>query len=394
MNMEKTIVVLRWTARSWSIASLGLLALFVIREGLPPLSGQALLFPGGLALGLVLAWRHERLGGAVAAMSMALFYALEFLLSGAFPRGFGFLLFAGPSIFFILSGMLERRSARRQRPSQTAYKVAMNILSLDAKPGMGDVLPRGIIEATERLLVASGTARLGTVRFARSRMAVTIYEAFDWMMPGQFEAFAHRKAFCERQVRSGIAEAASQVLILGAGYDTLGWRLAPEFPNVRFFEIDHPATSRFKAIGIKAMGQPENLRLLAEDLGRRRLIDVLRGLESWDLSAATVIIAEGLLMYLAPEAVRDLFAQCEDATGAGSRMAFSHVGTKADGRPDAGKWTGLVMWLLRTAGEPWLWSVSPEDLPHFLGKSGWKVVPEAARSVPHRGVEFFRVVQK
>ena len=54
------------------------------------------------------------------------------------------------------------------------------------------------------------------------------------MMPGQFEAFAHRKAFCEKRARKGIAAGATQVLVLGAGYDTLGWRLAPEFPEDKF----------------------------------------------------------------------------------------------------------------------------------------------------------------
>jgi O-methyltransferase involved in polyketide biosynthesis len=63
------------------------------------------------------------------------------------------------------------------------------------------------------------------------------------MMRGQFEAFGHRKAFCERQVREGIGAGAAQILVLGAGYDTLGWWLAPEFKSVNFFEIDHPATA-------------------------------------------------------------------------------------------------------------------------------------------------------
>ncbi len=66
-----------------------------------------------------------------------------------------------------------------------------------------------------------------------------------------------------------------QVLVLGAGYDTMGWRLAPEFAGVDFFEIDHPATARLKAKGIGAMGPRDNLHLIAEDLGERRLVDVL-----------------------------------------------------------------------------------------------------------------------
>ena len=131
---------------------------------------------------------------------------------------------------------------RRDKPSTTARKVALNIISLGAKPGMEKALPPGIVDATARLLVAAGVVGQGAIRFAGTRWAVAIYEAFDWMMPGQFEAFAHRKAFCEKQVREGIAAGATQILVLGAGYDTLGWRLASEFPGVRFHEIDHPAT--------------------------------------------------------------------------------------------------------------------------------------------------------
>src|SRR5210317_2104986 len=68
-----------------------------------------------------------------------------------------------------------------------------------------------------------------------------------------------------RHARNGIHVGAAQVLVLGAGYDTLGWRLAPEFPGVNFFEIDHPATALLKAKGIDEMGQRENLYLIAED---------------------------------------------------------------------------------------------------------------------------------
>jgi O-methyltransferase involved in polyketide biosynthesis len=111
-------------------------------------------------------------------------------------------------------------------------------------------------------------------------------------LSGQFEAFAHRKAFCERQVRDGIGAGATQILVLGAGYDTIGWRLAREFSGVKFFEIDHPATARFKAKGIDAMGRRDNLSLIEEDLGKQKLSDVLKTNESWDQSARTVIKRE------------------------------------------------------------------------------------------------------
>ena len=273
-------------------------------------------------------------------------------------------------------------------------KVAMNLLTLGAKPGMDQILPPGIVEATEELLVASGAAGARTVRWSRSPRMVRIYEAFDWLLPGQFEAFAHRKAFCERQVRDGINAGATQVLVPGAGYDTLGWRLAPEFPAVTFFEIDHPATARLKARGIDAMGQQDNLLLIAEDLGAQKLSDVLKENVSWNPRSQTVIVAEGLVMYLTPEAVQDLFSQCAAISGSGSRIAFSYIPTGVDGRPDAGRWTGMMLWLQKAAGEPWTWSIRPEAPGRFLAETGWKLAPEQLGATGRYGVEFFAAAIK
>ena len=283
---------------------------------------------------------------------------------------------------------------REAKPSKTAYKVALNVVTLGAKPGMDKVLPPGIVDATEKLLVASGAAGARIVRWSRSRTMVSVYKAFDWMLPGQFEAFGHRKAFCERQVRDGISSGATQILVLGAGYDTLGWRLAPEFPVVNFFEIDHPATAGLKAKGIEAMGMRDNLRLIPEDLGKRKLVDVLTDNESWDRNAQTVIIAEGLVMYLPGDAVHDLFCQCASVTGVHSRIAFTYIGTGADDRPDAGRWTGLMLWILKVSGEPWLWSIRPEELGPFLSDTGWTSDPNLAGSTVKRGVEFFACAVK
>jgi methyltransferase (TIGR00027 family) len=283
---------------------------------------------------------------------------------------------------------------RKDRPSRTAYKVALNILTLGAKPEMDRLLPPGIVEATQKLLVASGAVGQRTVRWSQSRRMVSVYEAFDWMLPGQFEAFAHRKAFCEGRVRDGIRDGATQILVLGAGYDTMGWRLAPELSDVRFYEIDHPATARIKARGIDAMGQRDNLFLIAEDLGEKKLMDVLNNTGSWDEHARTVIIAEGLVVYLSPDSVRELLCQCAAASGLGSRIAFSYIPAGGDGRPDVGRWTGLMLWLQKVVGEPWLWSIGPEDLGPFLAETGWTNDPTPEETAIKHGVELYAVAKK
>ena len=282
----------------------------------------------------------------------------------------------------------------KNKPSKTACKVCLNIIALGSKPGMDKILPPGIVEASEKLLITSGAARPGIVKWAHSKRMVSLYEAFDWMMPGQFEAFAYRKAFCEKQVKEGINAGATQVLVLGAGYDTMGWRLAPEFPTVNFFEIDHPATSHLKAKGIEEMGERKNLHLIPEDLSERKLEDVLKATELWDKNAKTIIIAEAFLQYLAPDAVRDLFNQCRLVTGTGSMIAFTYVPARADGKPYIGRWTGLVLWLLKIGGEPWLWSIPPEKIAGFLKETGWRYAPELIGSKNKQGVELFCVAIK
>jgi methyltransferase (TIGR00027 family) len=283
---------------------------------------------------------------------------------------------------------------RKETPSRTARKVALNIVTLGAKPGMEEILPAGTVDATSELLVASGATGETAVRWSRTQRMVAVYEWFDWILPGQFEAFAHRKAFCEHQVREGISSGARQVLVLGAGYDTLGWRLAPQFPEVNFFEIDHPATARLKAKGIGVMGMRDNLILIAEDLGEQKLQDVLKSNPLWTHDAPAVIIAEGLIMYLPSEAVRELFYHCAAVTGGGSRIAFSYIPQGKDNRPYVGKWTGLMLWLQKVVGEPWLWSIEPEELGVFLQETGWQDVSAKAEISRKYGVEFFAVAEK
>jgi len=158
-----------------------------------------------------------------------------------------------------------------------------------------------------------------------------------------------------------------------------------------FFEIDYPATARLKAKGIEAMGKPDNVHLMAEDLGEKQLLDVLKQNSIWGLDEKTVLIAEGLVMYLPPGAVQEMVEQCAFVTGPGSRIAFSYIPMGEDGRPDVGRFTGLMLWLQKIAGEPWNCSIYPEVLPAFLKAAGWTPCIELEEAGRKHGVEYFAV---
>ena len=78
----------------------------------------------------------------------------------------------------------------------------------------------------------------------------------------------------------------------------------------------------------------------------------------------------------------------------GSRIAFTYIPTGADGRPEAGPWTGLMLWLQKVVGEPWTWSIRPEELDLFLEKLGWTSAPALVETTRTYGVEFYAVATK
>ena len=50
-----------------------------------------------------------------------------------------------------------------------------------------------------------------------------------------------------------------------------------------------------------------------------------------------------------------------------------------------------MLWLQKVVGEPWLWSIQPENLSLFLKETGWINAPELAGVTGKQGVEFFAV---
>ncbi len=275
---------------------------------------------------------------------------------------------------------------RYGRVSQTALKVALTMVTLDKKPGWHERLPSGLAAMSERLILAAGVFGYGpgVMRWSKQGWMVGFYDGFEAFMPGIFEGLGERKIFIDQQVRAGLKAGAAQVLVLGAGFDALCLRLAPEFGDVRFFELDHPATSAAKRRGVEREGRPDNMSLAAVDLARTPLGEALAAVPGWKRSARTVIVAEGLFMYLTAKQVRGLFAAAAPCVGAGSRFVFSHL-------PDLRR-HGIARLSVGLIGEPWRSASATEDLPAYIGP-GWKVI--TSRPARHgRDLEGVAVAEK
>lgn len=114
-NRKSWVRWTRWIARIWSLGPI----LFALGEILFPHSDEGVEVPWTdwlnlslifvALLGLVLAWRWERLGGWMAVIFLSVFLVLFFInVEGSFPSGLIFLAAVGvPAVLFLISSYAE-----------------------------------------------------------------------------------------------------------------------------------------------------------------------------------------------------------------------------------------------------------------------------------------------
>ena len=109
------IVTLRWIARVWSVISIGLILLLFVGEDFSPAKVALkewvglVFFPLGVVVGMVVAWRKESWGGITVVSLFAFYGVYGHWLSGAFPRGWAFVVFSAPGMLFLVSARLSQR---------------------------------------------------------------------------------------------------------------------------------------------------------------------------------------------------------------------------------------------------------------------------------------------
>lgn len=138
------------------------------------------------------------------------------------------------------------------------------------------------------------------------------------------EGMAVRTRFFDKLFTDAAAVGARQAVILAAGLDSRAYRL-PWPDGTVVFEVDQPDVIEFKTRTLAELG--------AEPTADRRPVGIdLR--EDWpktlldngfDRTQPTAWIAEGLLIYLSPQAQDRLFDNITGLSAPGSRLATEHV---------------------------------------------------------------------
>jgi len=193
-------------------------------------------------------------------------------------------------------------------------------------------------------------------------------------VPGAWTIITCRKRFIDDKLDEALRDV-DAVVILGAGMDTKGLRLARR-SDIPVFEVDLPVNiARKKAAVQRAIAAvPASVHLVPLDFERDDLIATLAE-NGYRTDARTFFVWEGVTQYLTDDAVRATLAALEGAP-AGSRLVFTYVRNDfIDGTNMYG--AKMLYKRFRQRQQVWKFGLDPDDIAEFIGTYGWRLVEQA-----------------
>lgn len=187
-----------------------------------------------------------------------------------------------------------------------------------------------------------------------------------------------RTMYIDAALERAVAQGATQVVILGAGFDSRAYRFHERYPALRFFEVDLPATLEDKKNRlVMVFGKlPDYVQYASIDFDHERLEDVLPRL-GYESGQRTFFILEGVTMYVkAPgNAVTMRFISAHAPRG--SRVVYDYLIRRViEGRFEGLYAVGNAAIGVAGMGEPFVTGWTPREAAAFARKNGLRVVED------------------
>jgi methyltransferase (TIGR00027 family) len=185
-----------------------------------------------------------------------------------------------------------------------------------------------------------------------------------------------RCRYIDDYLRDCLKTGTSQVVILGAGLDSRAYRDGLGEAEIKFFEVDHPATQTNKIERLKKIfGKvPENVVYVPVDFNEETLDKLLSF--DFDPSRKAVFVWEGVTFYLNPEAVDATLAWVRKNASAGSAIIFDYQYASAPSVTQTQR-NFLYSVISRVSGERRSFGIEKGRIEDFLARKGFSRVVDA-----------------
>lgn len=161
--------------------------------------------------------------------------------------------------------------------------------------------------------------RVGTRPMARLTLGV-----FDRRYPGFMAIVLLRNRWYEEVLAEALRDGFSQVVLLGAGYDTTALRL--DLGAARLFEVDAPPTQEAKRQAIREHGLEPSAQVtyVPCDFERDSLVARLRE-HGFDPALPSLIVWYGVSFFLSEDAVGHTISDVASLSAPGSRFLWDYL---------------------------------------------------------------------
>jgi methyltransferase (TIGR00027 family) len=187
-----------------------------------------------------------------------------------------------------------------------------------------------------------------------------------------------RTHYIDAALRRALADGATQVVVLGAGYDSRAYRFREAFPKVRFFEVDLPKTGEVKRQRLAEVfgAVPDYVRYAPIDFDKQKLQDVLPPL-GYDPKQRTFFILEGVTMYVVEAGNGATLDFISRNSAPGSRVVFDYLLRPVIEGKYKGYWAAdYLAFTVARRGEPCVTGWMPAEAAAFVKKHGLAVVED------------------
>jgi methyltransferase (TIGR00027 family) len=185
---------------------------------------------------------------------------------------------------------------------------------------------------------------------------------------------ALRSRYAEDRLTAAVGRGVRQYVVLGAGLDTFAYRNPYSDHGVRVFEVDHPATQRWKRARLEAVGisVPPSLTFVPVDFETQDLPAQLRS-AGFDFGQPAFFSLLGVVIYLTEAAAMQslgIVSRC--APGTEIVFEFALPGSRLSDAARASR--EMEMARVAAIGEPWLTFFEPDPLASRLRGLGFRGV--------------------
>lgn len=194
---------------------------------------------------------------------------------------------------------------------------------------------------------------------------------------GSYEFLISRIKYIDEFFQLRASEFAN-IFILGAGFDSRAIRFQNQLQQSRIFELDHPISQKNKIAKIQELKIPtlSNLSYIPIDFNQQNLAQAFQKLPI-EQGEKSLFILEGLIMYLPPSTVDNIFSAIDAYAPTDSEIIFDYVYSDVLAGESTSYGSVEVLEGLKNIGEHWIFGIEKGHLETFLKKYHMKLYFDA-----------------